>query len=151
MRFSSVTKCAVLSRMIRIKVKRETCIPWSSRCDKIRRPRNSRTSLEQIKNRCGFCFFFFFFFPRCMRKHMGWVEEGRESISFSKFSPDTKQTRVLRCVNREREKDPPLWWRMRVYTSKFESLQTSLPPFSFREKRNGPRNYYYYIAWKITR
>lgn len=27
-------------------------ILWSSRCDKIRRPRNSRTSLEQIKNRC---------------------------------------------------------------------------------------------------
>lgn len=98
--------------MVRIKAGREMRIPWSSRCDKIRRPRSSRTSLEQTKNRVRF-------FSRCLRKH---VDMGGASEK-DRFSPDTKQTRVLRCVNEKRGKDPPLWRADESCTSsKFEGL-----------------------------
>lgn len=125
-----------LREMVRIKAGRETRIPWSSRCDKIRRPRSSRTSLEQTKNRVRF-------FSRCLRKH---VDMGGASEK-DRFSPDTKQTRVLRCVNEKRGKDPPLWRADGSCTSSkfeglFEPLSLSLLSPSFREKRNGRRNYY---------
>lgn len=127
--------------MVRIKAGRETRIPWSSRCDKIRRPRSSRTSLEQTKNRVRF---FFFSLDACENM---WIWGGASEKD--RFSPDTKQTRVLRCVNEKRGKDPPLWRADGSCTSsKFEGLFEPLSLFlsllspSFREKRNGQRNYY---------
>lgn len=102
----------------------ETRIPWSSRCDKIRRPRSSRTSLEQTKNRVRF---FFFSLDACENM---WIWGARRR----RFSPDMKQTRVLRCVNEKRGKDPPLWRADGSCTSsKFEGLfePLSLSLFSF--------------------
>ena len=102
-----------LREMVRIKAGRETRIPWSSRCDKIRRPRSSRTSLEQTKNRVRF---FFFSLDACENM---WIWGARRR----RFSPDMKQTRVLRCVNEKRGKDPPLWRADGSCTSsKFEGL-----------------------------
>lgn len=126
-----------LREMVRIKAGRETRIPWSSRCDKIRRPRSSRTSLEQTKNRVRF---FFFSLDACENM---WIWGARRR----RFSPDMKQTRVLRCVNEKRGKDPPLWRADGSCTSSkfeglFEPLSLSLLSPSFREKRNGRRNYY---------
>lgn len=81
--------------MVRIKAGRETRIPWSSRCDKIRRPRSSRTSLEQTKNRVRF-----FFFLSMLAKTCGYGGARRRRTDF----PQTRSRRVS-CVASTRKEE----------------------------------------------
>lgn len=84
-----------LREMVRIKAGRETRIPWSSRCDKIRRPRSSRTSLEQTKNRVRF---FFFSLDACENMWIWGARRRRTDF------PQTRSRRVS-CVASTRKEE----------------------------------------------
>lgn len=128
-----------LREMVRIKAGRETRIPWSSRCDKIRRPRSSRTSLEQTKNRVRF---FFFSLDACENM---WIWGARRRTDF----PQTRSRRVS-CVASTRKEERIRLCGERTGVVHLQNLKgSSNPPLSlsllspsFREKRNGRRNYY---------
>lgn len=81
--------------MVRIKAGRETRIPWSSRCDKIRRPRSSRTSLEQTKNRVRF---FSFSLDACENMWIWGARRRRTDF------PQTRSRRVS-CVASTRKEE----------------------------------------------
>lgn len=84
-----------LREMVRIKAGRETRIPWSSRCDKIRRPRSSRTSLEQTKNRVRF---FSFSLDACENMWIWGARRRRTDF------PQTRSRRVS-CVASTRKEE----------------------------------------------
>lgn len=94
-------------------------IPWSSRCDKIRRPRNSRTSLEQIKNRCESDSFSSI--------------HAKTYILSSRFSPRHEPDACP--AFRQRGKGSAFCGeRTRRYTSKFRrALRTPLPSLSTKK------------------
>lgn len=127
-----------LREMVRIKAGRETRIPWSSRCDKIRRPRSSRTSLEQTKNRVRF---FFFSLDACENMWIWGVRRRRTDF------PQTRSRRVS-CVASTRKEERIRFCGERTGVVHLQNLKGSSNPSlsllspSFREKRNGRRNYY---------
>lgn len=121
-------------------------IPWSSRCDKIRRPRNSRTSLEQIKNRCESDSFSSI--------------HAKTYILSSRFSPRHEPDACP--AFRQRGKGSAFCGeRTKRYSSKFRRALRTPPPLSLHEEKLwkipssssiNPSIFYYflYIVWIIT-